>query len=91
MENEDYITEYSKKYEIDNNIYLHCTKRGNSGNACPGKAKLEKETEKIIIYEKCNDKIIIHKSIGYENFKKLYHSDRLQNIDMNLNFTRNII
>ena len=48
---ENFIIKYAKK-EIQKNIYLACTKRGNNGQNCHGKAKFEKNTGKIIIYEK---------------------------------------
>ena len=83
-ENEDYKTEYSKKNETETIIYLHCTKRGTSGNICPGKAKFEKNSGKVLIYEKFDDTNKIHKRLEFEDFKNFYYNNNYKNIDMNL-------
>ena len=68
-EDADFVTDYAKKRITDNYIYLACTKRGNSGKNCPGKAKFEIKTGKIIIYEKCNNINSIHFIMDLINLK----------------------
>ena len=84
MQNENYITEYSKKNETENIIYLHCKKRGNKGDLCPGKAKYEKKTRKFIIYKKYINSNNIHKTIDIDEFKKIYYNNNCKNLDMSL-------
>ena len=84
MQNENYITEYSKKNETENIIYLLCKKRGNKGDLCPGKAKYEKKTGKFIIYKKCINSNNIHKTIDIDEFKKIYYKNNCKNLDMSL-------
>ena len=72
-----YITEYSKKDETETVIYLHCTKRGTSGNICTGKAKFEKNNDKVFIYEKCDDTNKIHKRVEFEILKNFYNFPKI--------------
>ena len=60
---EEFITQYTKKSEYGNIIYLACSKRGVNGKDCNGKAKFDRKTGIVIIYEKCKNekKIIINK------------------------------
>lgn len=61
------------KKEIQKNfIYLTCTKRGNNGQKCHGKAKFEKSTGKIIIYEKCDHSNNNHYLIEYDNLQNFF-------------------
>lgn len=69
---ENFIIKYAKK-EIQKNIYLACTKRGNNGQNCHGKAKFEKNTGKIIIYEKWDNSNNNHYIIEYDIFKKYFY------------------
>ena len=51
---EDYITNFTKKSESGNIIYLVCTKRGYNSKDCNGKAKYNKKIGIVTIYAKCN-------------------------------------
>jgi hypothetical protein len=54
-------------------IYLACTKRGNNGKQCPGKAKFIKNSGEVIIYGKCNNSNNIHFNMDYEKYKKFFY------------------
>ena len=49
----DFITEFQKKSETGNIVYLTCSKRGHNSQNCKGKAKYNKNTGKVEIYEQC--------------------------------------
>ena len=82
MEKEEYITEYTLKNKTKKFVYLVCTKRGNKTNLCLGKAKYEKNTGKLIIYENCIDNNN-HTKLNFERLKKLYRQENLNMIDIN--------
>lgn len=82
---EEYITEFTKKKETDNYIYLVCTKRGPKGYKCPGKAKFDKKNFTVYIYEKCDNNNKIHNIImKYEQFKDKINKNSTEIIDINL-------
>lgn len=83
-EEDNFISEYSKKKETSKLICFHCTKRGNTGKNCSGKAKYIKEKGLFVIYEKCNNKKNIHQGLDFENFKKFYYTARYNDIDLNM-------
>lgn len=68
--NEEYITEFTRKKESNKWVYLVCTKRGSKKNPCPGKAKFEKETGVIYVYEKCINTNNTHNQLILKNSKK---------------------
>jgi len=80
--NEEYITEFTRKKESNKWIYLVCTKRGRIKNPCPGKAKYEKATGIIYVYEKCKNTNNNHKSIDSEKFNEMYRQNTFNNINM---------
>ena len=70
-EDEEFITNYTKKSEYGNLIYLVCTKRGVNGKDCKGKAKFDRKTGKIAIYERINNDKNNHNKIKFEDFVNL--------------------
>lgn len=60
-----------------------CTKRGNQSKDCPGKAKYEKESGKIYIYQKCNNNNEKHNKIDFEEFKDSYYKKQYNKLNMN--------
>ena len=82
--NEDYITEYTKKRESGNNIYLVCSKRGKDSKNCLGKAKFNRLTGKLTIYSKCTNKKGNHNGIDINIFTKLFNNNIFKNINMEL-------
>ena len=80
----DFITSFTKKYERGNNIYLSCSKRGPQSDKCPGKAKYEKNSWLIQIYESCVNDIELHNQINFDIFKKMYEQNNFKNLQMNL-------
>ena len=66
----DFITNFTKKIERGNIIYLVCTKRGNKNEKCKGKAKFDRKTGKVVIYNKCVNDKNLHTTINYEEFLK---------------------
>jgi hypothetical protein len=80
-----YNSIYEKK-ESNKFIYLVCSKRGNKSNFCPGKAKYDKATGIMSIYEKCKNNNNDHNIIEYESFKDQIMKNREENIDINLKF-----
>lgn len=82
---------FTKKTETDKKVFLICNKGGIKVDKCYGKAIFVKNKGKIVVYNKCNENNNIHTKIGFDNFKKLYYLEQYHNIDMNLNYTKNII
>ena len=82
-EGENFQTTYTKKNEYGNLIYLVCSKRGYSSNICPGKAKYNKETGKLIIYEKCINNKNNHNLLDINLFRNHFKNNEYKNIDMN--------
>ena len=81
---DNFITEYTKKTETKTTIYLVCSIRGRKSGNCSGKARFNKLTNELEIYEKCVNINNNHKSIDFEQFKKLYINNNYDNIDMNI-------
>ena len=48
----EFITNFTKKIERGNIIYLICTKHGNKNEKLKGKTKFDGKTGKVIIYFK---------------------------------------
>lgn len=61
-----------------------CTKRGNKSNICKGKAKYDRKTGEIIIYNLCKNDKNLHVKMDYEEFKEKLKKNNIKDIDMNL-------
>ena len=82
MERSKFFNDFYKKTESKNTIYLVCNKRGYSSNICPGKAKFNKDTGELSIYEKCINNNN-HNKVDYKEFRIFFNSKNFKNLDMN--------
>lgn len=80
---EEFYTEFTKKTETKNTIFLVLAKRGNLDKGCTGKAKFIKESGELLINEKCKNKNESHNKIDFEYFKDCYYKNQYNNINMN--------
>ena len=51
---------------------------------CPGKEKYIKNSDILVVYQKCLNSQNNHNSIIYENFKEMHYNDNFSNINFNL-------
>ena len=80
------IVNLQKKKESSNTVFLVCNKRGNKSHNCPGKARYNKITGKVEIYEKCININNSHNSITLEKFKEMYIINNFGNIDFKIKY-----
>ena len=80
----EFITEFNKKYEKGNIVYLACSKRGTNSDTCKGKAKYNKKSGLVQIYEYCTNNINLHYNLNFDEFKEMYNKNNYDNLDMSL-------